>query len=135
MDIYTTARHFDLTPEIREHTENKLKRLARYFDRIHEGHVILTKEKFRYLAEISLRVGGGADLVSREETPDVFSSIDGAVDRLERQVKRHKDRLKDRRGSGEKVGSVLAVEGEEEAETAEIEVEASTEPEEPDRSS
>ena len=113
MDITTTARHFDLTSEIKDHTEKKLNRLARYFDRIHEAHVILTKEKFRYSAEITLRVGGGADLVGREETPDVFGSIDGAVDRLEGQVKRHKGRLKDRRGTGEKLGSVLAAEEEE----------------------
>jgi putative sigma-54 modulation protein len=113
MEIQTTARHFDLTPELREYSESKLRRLARYFDQIHEGTITITKEKFRYLAEINVRVGGGADLVSREETPDVYSSIDGAIDRLERQVRRHKGRLMSRRAGADKVGQTLAAEDEE----------------------
>ena len=110
MDVSTTARHFDLTPEIRDYAEQKVSRLSRFFDQIREGTITITTEKFRFMVEISLRVGGGPDLVSREETPDVFTAIDGAVNGLESQVRKHKGRLIDGREKGEKLGPALAEE-------------------------
>jgi putative sigma-54 modulation protein len=95
MEITTTARHFELTPAIREHGEKRLQKLTRYFDRITKTNVVLIREKHRQIAEITLRVNG-SDLVSREETNDVFLSIDRAVESLERQLKRHKERLVER---------------------------------------
>ncbi len=108
MDITTTARHFELSPKTREHAEEKLQRLDRYFGKIFDATVTITKEKFRYQTEISLKVAGGPDLVSREETTDVVTSIDGAIDRLERQVKKHKNKLVDRREKAESTSSVIA---------------------------
>ena len=95
MEINTTARHFELTPAIREHGEKRLQKLTRYFDRITKSNVVLIREKHRQIAEITLHVNG-TDLVSREESNDVFLSIDRAVDNLERQIKRHKERLVER---------------------------------------
>jgi putative sigma-54 modulation protein len=119
MDVSTTARHFDLTPEIRDYGEQKLSRLSRYFDQIREGTITITKEKFRFMVEISLRVGGGPDLVSREETPDVFTAIDGAVNSLESQVRKHKGRLLDGREKAEKLGPALAEEAARQSEAEE----------------
>lgn len=95
MEIITTARHFDLTPAIREHGEKRLQKLTRYSDRITKTNVVLIREKHRQIAEITLHVNG-SDLVSREESNDLFLSIDRAVENLERQIKRHKERLVDR---------------------------------------
>lgn len=108
MDITITARHADLSDSVKAHTDEKLSRLDRYFDGIQEAAVIVSKEKFRYQCEITLKVAGRADLVSTEETAELLSSIDGAIDRLERQVKKHKGRLVDRREKAERVTSVLA---------------------------
>jgi putative sigma-54 modulation protein len=108
MEITITSRHCDLSPAVKEHTEEKLSRLDRYFDGIQEAQVIISKEKFRYQAEITLKVPGRADLVSTEETTDEITSVDGAIDRLERQVKKHKGRLVDRREKAERVTSALA---------------------------
>jgi len=96
MEITTTARHFELTPAIREHGEKRLQKLTRYFDRITKTNVVLIREKHRQIAEITLHVNG-SDLVSREESNDLFLSIDRAVDNLERQIKRHKERLIERK--------------------------------------
>jgi len=95
MEITTTARHFELTPAVREHGEKRLQKLTRYFDRISKVNVVLIREKHRQIAEITLHVNG-SDLVSREESNDLFLSIDRAVESLERQIKRHKERLVER---------------------------------------
>jgi putative sigma-54 modulation protein len=95
MEITTTARHFELTPTVREHGEKRLQKLTRYFDRIAKANVVLVREKHRQIAEITVHLNG-SDLVSREETNDIFLSIDRAVDSLETQIKRHKERLVER---------------------------------------
>lgn len=108
MDIQTTARHFELTADVREHGEEKVKRLARYFDQIHDASITITKEKFRYKAEITLVVSGGGDFVGTKETTDAIASLDGAVEALEQQIKKHKGRLIDRREKREKTGEAFA---------------------------
>jgi putative sigma-54 modulation protein len=108
MDIQTTARHFELTTDVREHGEGKVKRLARYFDQIQDASITITKEKFRYKTEITLAVSGGGDFVGTEETADAITSLDGAVDALEQQIRKHKGRLIDRREKREKTGEALA---------------------------
>ncbi len=96
MDIITTARRFEVTPEIREHARRRLEKLQRYFDRIDEVHVVLATEKYRQIAEVALRARG-TEIISREESDDMLTSIDRVVDRLERQVKRISARRKERK--------------------------------------
>jgi putative sigma-54 modulation protein len=91
MDIITTARHFELTPEIRDYARKRIERLQRYLERVDEVHVVLAAEKHRRIAEVTLHARG-AEIVSREETDDMQSAIDRVVDRVERQVKDHKSR-------------------------------------------
>ena len=87
MDIITTARHFELTPEIRDYARKRIERLQRYLERVEEVHVVLAAEKHRRLAEVTLHARG-TEIVSREESDDMQVSIDRVVDRVERQVKR-----------------------------------------------
>ena len=96
MEITTTSRRFKLTPELKETAERKLAKLARYSDQILGAHLILAQEKYRQIAELSLH-GNGYDLVSREETPEMLTAIDRVVDRMERQLKKHQARAKDRK--------------------------------------
>ncbi|MFH1143539.1 MAG: ribosome-associated translation inhibitor RaiA [Candidatus Eisenbacteria bacterium] len=116
MDIITTARRFDLTPEVREHARKRLLKLERYLDRTAEAHVVLEREKYRQIAEISLHARG-VEISSREESDDILVSIDRVVDRIERQVKRlnsrRKTRSKVRRGEAP-APAAAAGEGEEE---------------------
>lgn len=96
MDIITTARRFELTPQVKEHAEKRVQKLGRYFDHIQEVHVVLAQEKHRQIAEVTVRADG-AELTSRQETHDMLESIDLVVDRLENQVKKLNARLKDRK--------------------------------------
>ncbi|MBU1700535.1 MAG: ribosome-associated translation inhibitor RaiA [Candidatus Eisenbacteria bacterium] len=95
MDIITTARHTELTPEIREHAEKRLRKLERYVSDLQEVHLIINKEKYRHVAEVTLRAKG-TNIVSSDESSDLLTSIDRVVDRVERQVKKIRARLKDR---------------------------------------
>ncbi len=96
MEITTTSRRFKLTPEVREMAEKRIGKLERYADHITEAHLVLAQEKYRHIAELTLHAGG-ADLVSREETAEMASSIDRVVDRMERQLKKLHARMKDRK--------------------------------------
>ena len=96
MDIITTARRFEMTPEIREHARKRLGKLERYLDRFAEAHVVLTREKYRHIAEISLHAKG-MEISSREQSDDMMTSIDRVVERVERQAKRMIARRKQRK--------------------------------------
>ncbi len=95
MDIITTARHFEMTPELRQYVEKRLERLSRYLGDDEEVYVVLTTEKYRQLAEISLR-SRGSEIVSRGESDEMMTSVDRVVDRIERQIKRQAARRRDR---------------------------------------
>ncbi|MBP7669585.1 MAG: ribosome-associated translation inhibitor RaiA [Candidatus Eisenbacteria bacterium] len=96
MDIVTTARRYEITPEIREHVRKRLQKLERYLDGFAEVHVVLAQEKYRQIAEINVHARG-IEIISREESDDMTTSIDKVVDRIERQVKRLTARRKERK--------------------------------------
>jgi putative sigma-54 modulation protein len=95
MDIITTARHFELTPGLKEHTQKRLEKLERFLGGVEDVYVILTTEKHRRIAEISLRARG-TEIVGRDESDDMVTSIDRVVDRIERQLKRLHARRRER---------------------------------------
>ena len=94
MQISTTARHCELDSELRSFAEERLQRISRFARDIHEVHLTVTGEKFRHVAEIKLRLNHH-EMVCREEATEIRSSIEGAVDRIEEQLRRFKDRRTD----------------------------------------
>jgi putative sigma-54 modulation protein len=111
MEINTTARHFDLTPKVRAHGEERVQKFLRIFEQIQNCSLTLTKERTHFRAEITVHAAGGADLVGTDEHEDLFNAIDRAADRVESQLRKHKGRLS-RKGRGDKVGMALAAEAE-----------------------
>ena len=96
MQINLTGHHVDITPAIREYVEKKFERIQRHFDNITGIHVILTVEKERHKAEAKLNVSQ-ADLFADDESDNMYAAIDGLIDKLDRQVKKHKEKLTDHR--------------------------------------
>jgi len=92
MRMNITARHFETDRELEEHIHERLWTLKKYFDKVIDAHVILSVEKYRHIAEITLMVSG-LTLASKEESENMRLSIDRAVSKLERQVKRYKAKL------------------------------------------
>jgi putative sigma-54 modulation protein len=94
MIITTTARHFEASPELVEHIEDRLRRLKRYFDQIINVDVIMDVQKFRHIAEVNVHVNGH-DFSAKEESDDMYGSIDLSAKSLERQIKKFKEKLID----------------------------------------
>ena len=102
MQISTTARHCELDAQVREFALQRLAKLERFARDIQEAHLIVTAEKFRHTAEITLRLKHH-EMVSREESDTSKLAIDMAAQRLEQQLRR----LKDKRTEHKRVGRVL----------------------------
>lgn len=97
MKIQITTRHYELKPNFRAFTEERLLKLKRYFDHIIDVNVVLNAEKKLNLAEIRIHVGGG-DLMVTGEGPEMGAALDQAVDKMESLLKKHKDRRTERKG-------------------------------------
>ena len=93
MQINVTGHHTDITPALRDYVSSKFTRLERHFDNMTNVHVILTVEKERHKAEATVHVNG-ADLYADAEDADMYAAIDALADKLDRQIKKHKERLK-----------------------------------------
>ena len=96
MQINLTGRHLDITDAIRSYVQNKFERLERHFDHVTSVHVILSVEKLRQKAEASMHVSG-ADVFADSEHEDMYAAIDTLVDKLDRQVLKHKEKMKTHR--------------------------------------
>ena len=89
MDIEITARHYDAPDRIRSYVENEVKRLEKFHDRIVDCKVILEKSKEGEAVEINLHVSG-KDLYTSEISDEMIKSIDKAIHKMERQIKKFK---------------------------------------------
>ncbi len=96
MNIFMTARHYELAPALRDYAENKVQHLKRFSDHIVKAHVVFSLEKYRHTVEITLHANG-RDFVSIEESDDMYASLDRSVEKLESQLRRHKGRINRRK--------------------------------------
>ncbi len=96
MQIDVTGRHVEITDSLKAYVDNKFQRLERHFEHINNTHVILSVEKERQKAEATVHVNRG-NLFAEDEQEDMYAAIDGLVDKLDRQLKKHKEKLTDHR--------------------------------------
>lgn len=96
MQISLSGHHIEITDSIRNYVHEKIQRLDRHFDQALNIHLILTVEKLRHKAEATLHVSGG-NLHADDVQEDMYAAIDGLVDKLDRQGKKHKEKLKNHR--------------------------------------
>lgn len=101
MQINLTGHHVDITPALRDYVDTKFARLERHFDHVTDTHVILTVEKLRHKAEATVHVSGN-DLFADHVSDDMYAAIDGLIDKLDRQVVKHKEKLTDHRKGDQK---------------------------------
>ncbi|GMR14429.1 MAG: ribosome hibernation promoting factor [Gammaproteobacteria bacterium] len=92
MQINITGHHVEVTPALRAYVTEKMQKLARHFDRVNSIHVILNVEKLQQQAEATVKTSGRT-LFATESAMDMYASIDGLVDKLDRQVRHYKDRI------------------------------------------
>jgi putative sigma-54 modulation protein len=96
MKLDITGRGVDVTVALREFSEDKLRKLERLVDGPCEAHVVLRIDKHRHVAEIQFK-SRGVVLSGTEETGDLYASIGEVVDKLERQLLKHKEKVRDHR--------------------------------------
>lgn len=94
MHIILSGHHVDVTDALRSYVNDKMGRLERHFDNVTELHVVLSVEKLQQKAEATVHLSGNklhADAVDA----DMYAAIDALVDKLDRQVKKHKEKVTD----------------------------------------
>ncbi len=92
MQINLTGHHIEITDPIRDYVHEKFAKLERHFDHISNVHVILNVEKLRQIAEAKLHVSGG-EIFANAEHENLYAAIDGLIDKLDRQIIKHKEKL------------------------------------------
>lgn len=92
MQINLTGHHIEITPALKSYVENKLVRVERHFDHMTNVHVILSVEKGRQIAEATIHVNRGT-IHADDKHEDMYAAIDGLMDKLDRQIKKHKEKL------------------------------------------
>jgi putative sigma-54 modulation protein len=93
MQITVSGHHVDVTPALRDYVTTKLSKLQRHFDNITNSAVTLTVEKLVHKAEATVHVAG-ADLFALSESSDMYAAIDALTDKLDRQLIKHKEKIK-----------------------------------------
>jgi putative sigma-54 modulation protein len=94
MNLIIHGHHVEVTSAMRDYVSGKLERIRRHFDHVIDADVVLAVEdKLRQRAEITLRVRGNS-LHAQAIDGDMYAAIDVLIDKLDRQVLRHKDRVK-----------------------------------------
>lgn len=114
MNVHFTARRTDLTPEVRQYCETRLKALEKLLGSVLEVDIILSVAKTRHRAELHVK-DKGAGFVIVEETPDMKNSLNLAFDGLETKIRKEREKFRERkrRKGRERKGLVLAAEAEE----------------------
>jgi putative sigma-54 modulation protein len=97
MKVSVTFRHMKPSDPIREYAEDRIDKITRIIDRSGEAQIVLSVEKHLHVAHIELLTEGALRIRSIEKSEDMYGSIDMAVDKIVRQVKRYREKIKSHR--------------------------------------
>jgi len=108
MQLSTTFRHMDASQAVREYAAEKLEKIRKYFNKDPiSAHAVFSVERgFHHVADLNITLPSGIVINAKETTEDMYSSIDLAAARIERQVRRWKDRIRDHKPHGGPMTSV-----------------------------
>jgi len=108
MQVSITGHHVELTEPLKAYVGDKLQHLKHSFDHVLDVHVVLSVEKFRQRCEVSMQANG-INIHGSHETEDMYASIDGVVDKLNRQLKRYRSKLHRHQSGGRRQGRQIKV--------------------------
>lgn len=98
MQIQLTGHHIDITPALRDHVNTKFEKIVRHYDHVTDVHVVLSVEKLVRKAEATIHLSGG-NVFADAQSEDMYASIDALVDKLDRQIKKFKEKHTDYRSN------------------------------------
>lgn len=96
MQLALSGHHVDITDSLREYTTTKFERIKRHFDKVIDVHVILTVEKLQQKAEATIQLNG-TKIFAEDTQENMYAAIDTLVDKLDRQVVKHKEKMRSHR--------------------------------------
>ena len=99
MHLQLTGHQLDITPSLRDYVTEKLERITRHFDHLIDVNVILSVSKLEQKAECTVHVRG-RDIFCESIAEDMYAAIDTLVDKLDRQIIRHKEKAVEQRQGG-----------------------------------
>ncbi|MEI7611477.1 MAG: ribosome-associated translation inhibitor RaiA [Betaproteobacteria bacterium] len=105
MNLQISGHHLEITPAIREYAAGKLERVTRHFDSVIDVNVILSVDKLKQKAEVTVHLSG-KDVFVEAIDEDLYAAIDSLVDKLDRQIQKHKQKLQDHH-RGQKIGHIV----------------------------
>jgi len=94
MNLQVSGHHLEVTPALHDYVTGKLERITRHFDNVIDVSVILSVDKLKQKAEVTVHLAG-KDVYVESVDEDLYAAVDGLVDKLERQVQRYKQKLQD----------------------------------------
>lgn len=103
MQTLITGRHVEITNGLKTYAEQKAARLPRYYDRVQNVEIIVEKEADQFAVEMIVNAAGTAPFVAKISSEDIFGCIDLLVDKLERQLTKHKERFRNRKHLAKKL--------------------------------
>ncbi|SFE78148.1 ribosome hibernation-promoting factor, HPF/YfiA family [Nitrosomonas sp. Nm166] len=99
MNLKLTGNHVEITDAMRDYVISKINKITRHFDHVIDVSVILSIEKLKQKAEANIHVRG-KDIFVETDSEDMYASIDSLVDKLDRQILKHKEKSLERRKQG-----------------------------------
>lgn len=97
MQIGVSGRHLSVTTDVHDYCTQKAQKLERFYDRIQSIEFVLDGHDGHHAAEIIVHVDGTHPFVASEENESMHAAIDLLMDKIERQIRRHKERLRNRK--------------------------------------
>ena len=91
MQISVTGHHVEVTESLKSYVETKFEKLERHFDHVTDVHVVLNVEKMVQKAEATVQISG-AKLFAEDHQEDMYAAIDSLTDKLDRQIKKYKEK-------------------------------------------
>ncbi|MDA2915714.1 ribosome-associated translation inhibitor RaiA [Nitrospinae bacterium AH_259_B05_G02_I21] len=92
MQVSVTARRLEMTPELKTFAEEKVRKITKHLDRVIDAHIVLSVEKYRHAAEVTINVNGF--LIHGEEvSSDIYTSIEQVMHKIDAQIKKYKSKL------------------------------------------
>jgi len=96
MQLSVTFRHMEPSDALKEYAYDKISRIEKYFDSVMDAQVVLSVEKFRHTADVSI-TSDRLKIKGQGQTEDMYSAIDMVIDKMERQAKRYREKIKRRK--------------------------------------